>query len=86
MEWEDYSFIIRGKTRREIFLSLQKPKTPSQISRELKISTTHVSRALKEFSDKNLVKCLTPKEKSGRVYKLTGSGEKILDTLKNSGN
>jgi len=82
MKWTTYSFVIRGKTRKKIFLALENPKTPSQMAAELKVSTTHVSRALKELSDKGLVKCLTPAEKFGRIYHLTGTGKKLLDVFK----
>lgn len=82
MKWTTYSFVIRGRTRTRIFLALEMPKTPSQIAAELKLSTTHVSRALKELSDKGLVRCLTPKEKFGRIYNVTPTGRKLLGALK----
>jgi len=82
MKWTTYSFVIRGRTRKRIFLALERPKTPSQVATELKLSTTHVSRALKELSDKGLVKCLTPAEKFGRIYHLTGTGRKLLEVFK----
>lgn len=82
MKWTTYSFVIRGKTRKRIFLALENPKTPSQIATELRLSTTHVSRALKELSDKGLVKCLTPAEKFGRIYDLTPTGRKLLNVFK----
>ncbi|MBN2331290.1 MAG: ArsR family transcriptional regulator [Candidatus Aenigmarchaeota archaeon] len=82
MEWASYSFVVRGRTRRKVLMALEKPKTPSQISSELKLSTTHISRALKEFSDRNLVRCLTPEEKFGRVYELTEKGKELFSKLK----
>lgn len=82
MKWTTYSFVIRGRTRKRIFLALENPMTPSKIAGELKLSTTHVSRALKELSDKGLVKCLTPAEKFGRIYHLTGAGRNLLDVFK----
>ena len=63
-------------------LALEKPKTPTQIAHDTKLSTAHVSRTLKEFSEKDLVKCLTPKEKIGRVYQLTSRSREILKNLK----
>jgi len=84
MDWEVYSFVIRGKIRKTVFLALYRPKTPSEISREIKVSTTHVSRSIKELEELNLVNCMTPKLKLGRVYKLTKKGEVILKKMQNT--
>ena len=69
--WEECSYIIRGKNRRRVFLTLETPRTPTQLSDELKIHLSHVSRALGELESKKLVVCLTPAEKVGRIYRLT---------------
>jgi len=78
MDWDTYSFAIRTELRRKILLALKEPKTPTQIGSEINSSVSHVSRNLTNFIEKGLVKCLTPKQKMGRVYKLTPSGEEIL--------
>jgi hypothetical protein len=38
---------------------------------EIKASVSRVSRALSQFEEKEIVECLTPREKVGRVYVLT---------------
>ena len=35
--WEDYGYVERGKLRKEVLKHLDKPKTPKQLSKELKI-------------------------------------------------
>ena len=75
--WEDYSFIVRGKQRRKIISRLGTPKTPTELKKETKFSLTNVSRTLVLFEKKGLAKCLTPKEKVGRVYTLTDKGERV---------
>ena len=82
MDWKLYSFIIRSKLRRGILLSLEIPKTPTQIGNEVDSSVSHVSRNLKQFAEKGIAVCVTPKERIGRIYKLTEKGEQILDQLK----
>jgi predicted transcriptional regulator len=82
MNWKLYSFVVRSEQRRKIILSLEKPKTPTQIAQEIKASVSHVSRALSQFAEKEIVECLTPKEKVGRVYTLTKAGKEILKHLK----
>lgn len=84
MDWKTYSFVIRGSTRKKVLLSLHAPKTPSQIARETKTSTAHISRALRELEKKGLVECLTPREKRGRIYRLTSQGSDIQANVKRS--
>lgn len=82
MDWKLYSFVVRGKIRREVLSALGKPKTPTEIGKETKISVTHVSRALRELKERGLVKCLTPKEKTGKVYAATTIGNGILEEIR----
>ncbi|MCK5022885.1 MAG: ArsR family transcriptional regulator [Candidatus Aenigmarchaeota archaeon] len=81
MNWELYSFVVRSGRRKSIILSLKTPKTPTEISKDIKASTAHVSRSLKEFLNKGLVKCLTPNARAGRVYKLTEKGQELREEL-----
>jgi len=79
MDWSKYSFVIRAKNRKLVLLSLSKPKTPSQLAEELKLSLPHVSRALRELEKEGLVECLTPGEKVGRIYRRTREGDEIAN-------
>ena len=82
MDWQAYSFVVRSKQRERVILALGKPKTPTQLGSELDINVSHISRTLREFMKQKLVECVTPKEKVGRLYKLTRDGEKIRIELK----
>lgn len=82
MNWNNYSFIIRGRIRKKVFVSLETAKTPTQISKIISISVSHVSRALKQFNDLQLAECITPKLKTGRVYELTKEGKELLNEVK----
>jgi DNA-binding MarR family transcriptional regulator len=46
---------------------LDSPKTPTAISKQTGIRIEHVTRAIRELEKKNLVKCLTPRSKRGRL-------------------
>ncbi|WP_231493676.1 hypothetical protein [Methanobrevibacter arboriphilus] len=39
---------------------------------------SHISTILKELSDKNLIKCLNPQKRQGRLYTTTDKGKKVL--------
>ena len=84
MNWEHYGFVIKGMCRKRVVLALDIERTPSQIAKITKINNSHVSRALAELLKKKLVKCLTPKNITGRVYSLTKEGKEIRKHLEKS--
>jgi DNA-binding MarR family transcriptional regulator len=79
--WELYSWVIRGNQRRKVIMVLGKPKIPTEIKSEAKMSMTNVSKILKEFRKKGLVRCLTPSVRTGKLYELTEAGRKIRDKM-----
>ncbi len=81
---EEYSWVVKGKQRKKILKSMNKPKIPTQIKEETKLSLNNVSDVLREFRKKELVKCLNPKEKTGRLYKLTPKGMRIREMLEDN--
>lgn len=78
---EDYYWIVRGKQRKKIIKVMGKTKIPTEIKEETKLSLNNVSDVLREFKKKKIVKCLNPKEKTGRLYKLTPKGMKIKEMI-----
>ena len=44
--WEDYGFVERGRLRQEVLKRMDKPKSPSKLSKELKIHLAEASRVL----------------------------------------
>jgi len=75
-------FVLASKYRKKILQSLQdKPLTPAIISEKTGIYPSHVSMTLVELTKKNLVVCLTPKLKKGRLYDLTKEGSNMLKFL-----
>jgi predicted transcriptional regulator len=79
--WKLCSYVIRGKNRKRVFLALESPKTPTQLSKELKVHLPHVSRSLRELEFKKLVECLTPSERVGRIYRLSAKGRRVLKSI-----
>jgi len=51
------------------------------MAKETDIPLSHVSNTLAELLEKDLVVCLTPKLKKGRLYELTVNGKKIIKNL-----
>ncbi len=80
-----HSWLERGKLRKQVFFLVKERTTPSSIVEKLtkdekRKSASHyaqVSRALQELEIQDLIVCLTPKEKTGRLYALTEKGKKV---------
>ncbi|TGC08053.1 sugar-specific transcriptional regulator TrmB [Methanolobus halotolerans] len=72
--------------RRLVLLEAMKDHTiikASDIAHETKRSTQNISRALKEFEDKDMIKCLTPEKATWKKYVLTSTGKEILKKMEN---
>jgi predicted transcriptional regulator len=82
MSWDEISYVIASKTRRSLIIKLDTPRTPTFLAKDLSINLANVSRALTELEERNVVVCLTPKQKVGRIYSLTKKGKDILVKMK----
>ena len=80
--WEEIGYIMASKYRKNIVEKLSnKNYMPSFLAKEINVQLSHVSRALKELEDKNIVKCLNEKSKKGRIYSLTELGKKLSQII-----
>ena len=74
------SFVARSKRRKEVLEILDKSKEISQpeIMRLSKQYKSHNSRTLKELSDRGLIICANPGDRTFKFYKITRKGKNIL--------
>jgi predicted transcriptional regulator len=80
--WNMVSF-AQSRARKACLLALEAgPKNPSAIASSAGMNLSHVSRALRELSEKNLVECLTPKLTKNKIYKITSTGLEVVEKLK----
>lgn len=61
-------FLKKGKIRKKVLESLNKPKTATEIAKELKLHRSSVSRTLINLEKNGFVKCVNPEDKSFRHY------------------
>ena len=47
----------------------------------MKTSIPNISRALKQLEKREIIMCLTPEERLGRIYSLTEEGEEVLEKI-----
>lgn len=83
-EWDAVSYVISSRYRIETLERLAEgPATPSLISDDRELSITHVSRALQELRELELVDLLVSEDrKKGRVYGATERGLSVWETIK----
>ena len=56
-------------------------KIPSIIAKDSGIRTNHISKVLSELKAHELVECINPEVRKGRLYRLTDKGEKIVKNI-----
>ncbi len=56
-------------------------KIPTEIAKDSEIRTNHISKVLSELKAHNLVECINPEVRKGRLYRLTDKGEKVTENL-----
>lgn len=79
---EVLGYVLASNYRKKVLVALKdKAITPMTISEKTGVYPTHVSTTLSELTAKNLVICLTPKLKKGRLYELTSSGKNLVKNL-----
>jgi DNA-binding MarR family transcriptional regulator len=83
IDWDEIGFVISSKYR---IVALRRlavgPATPSQIASDESVGIAHISRALQDLRDRELVDLLVSDErKKGRVYGLTERGREIWETI-----
>jgi len=85
MSWDDVSLVLASTYRRKVLEALkQSPRTPSTISKETSLHIEHVSRALHELVERDLVENLTPRRRIGTLYRLTSKGNDVLRKVSES--
>ena len=76
-------YIEKSKYRSKVLKTLaNNAKMPSEISKDTGIVQNHISNTLRQLKDHNLVECINPEVRKGRLYRLTDYGENVLTKLK----
>lgn len=73
--------IIQSSTYRQRVMQAlrERARTPTELAEECDLSIAHVSRALSELRDRDLVELLVPEEqRKGRIYGVTDGGREVF--------
>ena len=80
-DWNLISYIKRSKYREMVLKELNDTKTPTGLSKILKIHKAHISIALQTLIKKELAICYTPGARKYKIFGRTPKGDKILKDL-----
>ena len=79
---KEISYVQISKYRTKVMKSLDEDvKIPTAIANDSGIRKNHISKVLSELKARELVECINPKVRRGRLYGLTDKGEKIIDKI-----
>lgn len=81
--WDDIGFIISSQYRVAVLRNLgDGPATPSQISDQSGLAISHISRALTNLRERDMIELLVSEDqKKGRVYGITEHGENVWEKI-----
>ena len=78
----EISYVNISKYRAKVMKTLDgEVKIPTVIARDSGIRTNHVSKVLSELKAHELIECINPEDRKGRLYRLTEKGRDIVGNL-----
>ena len=79
---KEISYVQISSYRTKVMKSLDgNVKIPSVIAKDSGIKTNHISKVLSELKAHELVECINPEVRKGRLYRHTNKGEAVLKNL-----
>lgn len=84
-DWAALSEVKRSVYRRQslsYLLEVGEPRTPTEIGAKIDVSMNHVSRALRELAERELVEVINPEAPYDRRYRITDRGRRILAKIR----
>ena len=83
--WKEVGYVQSSKQGTKVIKSLaEETKIPSKIAKNTDIRINYMSNTLRELKEHNLVECINPEVRKGRLYRLTDKGEELIDKLEQS--
>ena len=79
---KEMSYVKISKYRTKVMKSLEgEVKIPTVIAKDSEIRSNHISKVLAELKERELVECINPEVRKGRLYRLTEKGDEIAKNL-----
>ena len=75
----EINYVQISQYRTKVMKALEgEVKIPSNIARDSGIRTNHISKVLGELKNHELVECINPEVRKGRLYRLTETGDGVV--------
>jgi len=83
-DWDEIGYVVSSKYRVKVLQRLsESPAPPSTIAEDTDCAVSHISRALQDLRDRNLVELLVPESrKKGRIYGMTDRGQDVWEIIR----
>lgn len=79
---KEISYVKISQYRTKVMKSLDGDVLiPTQIAKSSDIRPNHISKVLAELKAHELVECINPEVRKGRLYRLTDIGEEVVEHL-----
>ena len=79
---KEMSYVEISKYRTKVMKALEDDvKIPSQIAKDSEIRQNHISKVLSELKAHELVECINPEVRKGRLYRLTDKGNELVKNI-----
>lgn len=79
----EISYIKISSYRTRVMKSLDgEVLMPTQIANDSEIRSNHISKVLSELKAHELIECINPEVRKGRLYRLTDKGDELVKNLK----
>ena len=79
---KEISYVKISQYRTKVMKSLDgEVKIPTVIAKDSEIRPNHISKVLAELKAHELVECINPEVRKGRLYRLTEHGEDVVKNL-----
>lgn len=79
---KEISYVQISQYRTKVMKSLDGDvKIPTQIAKDSGILPNHISKVLSELKARELVECINPEVRKGRLYRHTDKGKQVVNEL-----
>ena len=79
---KEMSYVKISQYRTKVMKSLDdEVKIPSQIAKDSDILQNHISAVLRQLKEHELVECINPEVRKGRLYRLTPKGDELIKNI-----
>lgn len=82
MDDEILRYVNKSSYRVKVLKSLgEDVKMPKEIASDSGILPNHISNVLRQLKEKDIVECINPEVRKGRLYRLSDEGLNLLNEL-----